>query len=120
MPQSNDEAGEVYAAPGAFDPAATRAALARLDAPVLLLAGELDGGPRPRVAAEVARLIPRAEVAVLPATGHFPWLDDPGLFVRAVTRFLAGSSQRPSGTALRPAGSDGVSGRRTFRLSPCT
>jgi pimeloyl-ACP methyl ester carboxylesterase len=89
--QSNVEAAEVYASPGAFDPAATRAAIAGLDARVLLLAGELDGGPRPHVAAAVARLIPHAELAVQPGAGHFPWLDDPRRFTETVAAFLAGA-----------------------------
>ncbi|MFC7110263.1 alpha/beta fold hydrolase [Nonomuraea rubra] len=38
----NDEAAAAYGAEGAYDPEATRAALAGFGAPVLLLAGELD------------------------------------------------------------------------------
>ncbi|MFB7369798.1 alpha/beta fold hydrolase [Streptomyces sp. NPDC056222] len=87
--QTNEQAGDIYASPGAFDPAAARAAIARLDAPVLVLAGELDGGPRPHVAADIATLFPRAELAVQPGAGHFPWLDDPAAFTRTVTAFLA-------------------------------
>ncbi len=45
--QCNDEAAELYFSEGAFDPAATLAALAELPAPALVLAGELDGGPGP-------------------------------------------------------------------------
>jgi len=86
--QSNDEAGDRYASPGAFDPAAARAAVAGLTAPVLLYAGELDGSPLPRVAAEIAALIPGARLVVQPGGGHFPWLDDPGHFTRTVTAFL--------------------------------
>ncbi|MEV6566598.1 alpha/beta fold hydrolase [Streptomyces kronopolitis] len=86
--QTNDEAGESYAASGAFDPPATRAALAALSAPVLLLAGELDSGPRPHVAAAAARLLPGAELSVQPGAGHYPWLDDPVHFTRTVGAFL--------------------------------
>jgi pimeloyl-ACP methyl ester carboxylesterase len=49
--QSNAEAADLYASPGAFDPAAARVTIAELDARVLILAGELDSGPLPRVAA---------------------------------------------------------------------
>ncbi|MFE5737402.1 alpha/beta fold hydrolase [Streptomyces celluloflavus] len=91
--QSNAEAAEVYASPGAFEPAAARAAIAALRAPVLVLAGELDSGPRPRVAAAIAELFPTAEVAVQPGGGHFPWLDDPVGFARTVGSFLARESQ---------------------------
>ncbi len=87
--QTNEAAGEVYASAGAFAPAATRAALAALDAQVLVLAGERDSGPLPRIAAEIAELIPGAEVAVQPGAGHFPWLDDAGHFTRTVATFLA-------------------------------
>ncbi len=86
--QSNPEAADAYAAGGAFDPAATRAAIAALDARVLVLAGGSDGGPLPRVAAHVAELFPAAELAVLPGAGHFPWLDDPEGFTTTVANFL--------------------------------
>jgi len=77
---------------GAFDPAATRAALADLPAPVLVLAGELDGGPRPDLARRAADVFRDAESAVQPGAGHYPWLDDPEWFVRRVTAFLDGRS----------------------------
>ena len=86
--QSNFEAAELYASSGAFSPAAARAAIGTLDAPVLLLAGELDSGPLPRVAADIAELIPKARLTVQPGSGHFPWLDDPQGFTRTVTAFL--------------------------------
>ncbi|MFB7667132.1 alpha/beta fold hydrolase [Kitasatospora sp. NPDC056138] len=88
--QTNFEAGEVYASEGAFAPPLARAAVAELDARVLLLAGELDGGPLPRVAATVAGLFPRAELIVQPGAGHYPWLDDPLAFSRTVATFLRG------------------------------
>ncbi|MFE5483479.1 alpha/beta fold hydrolase [Streptomyces sp. NPDC056527] len=87
--QSNESAADLFASSGAFDPAAARAAIAGWDAPVLVLAGELDGGPRPHVAADIVKLFPRAELAVQPDAGHFPWLDDPVSFTRTVTAFLA-------------------------------
>ncbi|MFJ2744866.1 alpha/beta fold hydrolase [Streptomyces sp. NPDC087440] len=87
--QSNEAAGAVYASEGAFDPAAARQTLAGLAAPVLLLAGELDGGPRPRVAAEAVHLFPRAELVVQAGAGHFPWLDDAAAFAKTVADFLA-------------------------------
>lgn len=95
LAQSNEAAAEVYASAGAFDPAATRVAAGALDAPVLLLAGELDGGPRPHVAEAVAELLPRAELAVQAGASHFPWLDDPASFVRTVGTFLRGVSRNP-------------------------
>ncbi|MEV0173638.1 alpha/beta hydrolase [Streptomyces sp. NPDC050803] len=86
----NDAAAEVYGSDGAFDPPATRAALSRLPSPVLVLAGELDGGPSPELARRTAEVFPHAEFAVQPGAGHFPWLDDPEWFARRVDGFLDG------------------------------
>ena len=90
--QCNDEAADLYFSEGAFDPPATRAALADLSAPVLVLAGELDGGPRPDLARRAADVFQNAESAVQPGAGHYPWLDDPEWFVHRVTAFLDGNS----------------------------
>lgn len=90
--QCNDEAADLYFAEGAFDPPTTRTALAALPAPVLVLAGELDGGPRPALARRAADVFRNAESAVQPGAGHYPWLDDPEWFVGRVTAFLDGSS----------------------------
>ena len=57
--QTNDEASAVYGSVGAYDPPATRAALAELAAPVLVYAGELDTGPTPELARRVGRPLPR-------------------------------------------------------------
>ncbi|MFF3887206.1 alpha/beta fold hydrolase [Streptomyces sp. NPDC001914] len=73
---------------GAFAPDATRAALAGLASPVLVLAGELDlNSPAPAMA-EVAALFPHAELVVQDGAGHFPWLDDPKRFAAATEAFL--------------------------------
>jgi pimeloyl-ACP methyl ester carboxylesterase len=86
--ESNHEAGDVYLSPDAFDPTATRAALARCPARVLVLAGERDGGPSPELARRCADVFPYAEVAVQPGAGHYPWLDDPRWFSHRVAEFL--------------------------------
>ncbi|MGW0841534.1 alpha/beta fold hydrolase [Streptomyces sp. NPDC002787] len=88
--QTNDAAAAVYGSAGAYDPPATRAALAGLPAPVLVYAGELDTGPTPDLARSAAALFPDSRFTVQPGGGHFPWLDDPEGFVRRVTAFLAG------------------------------
>ncbi|MBH5334179.1 alpha/beta hydrolase [Streptomyces pactum] len=95
--QRNGEAAAVFGSEGAFDPDATRAALSRFRAPVLVLAGEADVSAPPPAMAELAGLFPDARLVVQPGAGHFPWLDDAGAFVAATTRFLAGS---PAGTAV--------------------
>jgi proline iminopeptidase len=84
----NQAAAAAFGAEGAFDPDATRAALAALDAPVLLLAGETDLNTIPRVVAEFAELFPNAEFVVQPEAGHYPWLDDADRFVAATATFL--------------------------------
>ncbi|MFE7774949.1 alpha/beta fold hydrolase [Streptomyces sp. NPDC057445] len=101
--QSNHQARGLYYGEGAFDPAATVKALSALDAPVLVLAGEYDGGPTPARAAESASLLPHAEVAVQAGAAHYPWLDDPGAFRRTVASFLdpdVHSATTPRGVRL--------------------
>lgn len=87
----NVQAAGVFGAEGAFDPEATRAALATLGAPVLLLAGEVDANSPPRVVAEFVRLFPNATLITQPGCAHFPWLDDPTSFVKAVASTLTRS-----------------------------
>ncbi|MFD7321780.1 alpha/beta fold hydrolase [Streptomyces sp. NPDC059875] len=82
------DAAAAYYAAGAFDPEATRAALTGLAAPVLILAGEYDGGPSPARAAELADLFPHAELVVQRGAGHFPCVDDAGAFLRPIAAFL--------------------------------
>jgi proline iminopeptidase len=77
----------------AFDPPATAAALARLDAPVLVYGGELDLIPADALA-KAAAMFPNAEVTVQPGAGHYPWVDDPAWFSTAVNAFLGRA--RPS------------------------
>jgi len=83
---ANEEAAEVYYAEGALDPEATRAALKNLDAPTLLIAGEVDVALPPKRAQEYAGLFPSTRFVVLPGAGHVPWLDDPEAFAATVQR----------------------------------
>ncbi|MFJ8079072.1 alpha/beta fold hydrolase [Streptomyces sp. NPDC096205] len=87
--QRNQQAAAVYGSEGAFDPDATRAALAGFHRPVLVLAGELDLNSPPGPVAELAALFPDARLVVQPGAGHFPWLDDGSRFVAAVEGFLS-------------------------------
>ncbi|MCX4821839.1 alpha/beta hydrolase [Streptomyces sp. NBC_01142] len=84
----NDEAAAAFGAEGAYDPDATRAALGVFDAPVLLLAGEVDLNSIASVVAEFAELFPNAELVVQPEAGHYPWLDDADRFVARTATFL--------------------------------
>jgi pimeloyl-ACP methyl ester carboxylesterase len=86
--QKNADAAVVYYSEGALDPEATRTSLARLRAPVLLVAGEYDVALPPKCAAEYAGLFRQAELAVQPGGGHYPWLDDPEWFVQTLAGFL--------------------------------
>lgn len=87
--QRNADAAGAYYANGAPGPAALRSALARLEAPVLLVAGECDAALPPDTAVEYARLFPHARLAVQPGAGHYPWLDDPPVFVETLAASLA-------------------------------
>jgi pimeloyl-ACP methyl ester carboxylesterase len=86
--QTNADAATVYYSAGALDPQATRTALVRLGAPVLLVAGEYDVALPPKCAAEYAGLFGQAELAVQPGGGHYPWLDDPQWLVQTLAEFL--------------------------------
>lgn len=84
----NAEAAAAFRAEGAFDPGATRAALAVFSAPVLLVAGQVDLNTIPSVVAEFVELFPNPELVVQPRAGHFPWLDDADRFVATTATFL--------------------------------
>jgi pimeloyl-ACP methyl ester carboxylesterase len=70
------------------DADATRSALTKLPAPVLLLAGQYDVGLPPSTATSYAGLFADAELTVQPGAGHYPWLDDPTSFTRTISTFL--------------------------------
>ena len=86
--QVNEIAAAEFVAAGAFDPTATRAALAGLHAPTLILGGELDLQRPPLITAEYAALFPASRLVFQQGAGHYPWLDDRGRFVSAVNAFL--------------------------------
>jgi pimeloyl-ACP methyl ester carboxylesterase len=77
-----------FYAPGAFDPPAVRAGLARVTAPVMMYVGQAEIGPTPELAAEAVGLFPGWELAVQPGAGHYPWLDDPAWFTARLLVFL--------------------------------
>jgi pimeloyl-ACP methyl ester carboxylesterase len=86
--QTKADAAAIYYSAGALDPEATSASLARLGAPVLLVAGEYDVALPPTCAAEYAGLFGQGELAVQPGGGHYPWLDDPEWLVQTLAGFL--------------------------------
>jgi proline iminopeptidase len=101
-PRRNAEAAGRYYADDALDPDATRAAIAQLAAPVLLIAGEFDVSLPPARAEEYRKLFPHGELAVAPASGHYPWADDPAWFVRTVTAFRTGPARPAAGWRAEP------------------
>ncbi|MFJ3306665.1 alpha/beta fold hydrolase [Streptomyces sp. NPDC086549] len=103
---SNREAVAGFAADGAFDPETTRAALARCEAPVLLLAGEFDLNSPPASVAEFAALFPDATLVVQSGAGHYPWFDDAEQFVATTAAFLGDRSPSggPAAATASPSG----------------
>jgi proline iminopeptidase len=73
-----------------FDRVGVLASLLALPAPTLVIAGALDGGSGVPGADAVAHSIAQATLLVLDGCGHYPWIDDPAAFSRAVLAFLGG------------------------------
>jgi proline iminopeptidase len=67
----------------------TSEGLAALPAPVLVIAGELDPGPTPAMAARLVKMVSHGHLVIQPKAGHFPWIDDPLAFAEAI-RHLPG------------------------------
>jgi proline-specific peptidase len=65
-----------------------RPELARIDAPTLVVTGELDFITGPLSAAELGDGIAEAKTVVLPGTGHFVFVEAPSAFREAVLAFL--------------------------------
>jgi pimeloyl-ACP methyl ester carboxylesterase len=87
--ERHQAAREGFFAGVTLDVPATRAALAKLTAPVLLYAGEVDPMVTPAALREAAPLFNDATVVVQPGAAHFPWIDDPAAFAAAVGSFLS-------------------------------
>ncbi len=76
------------AGPEDVDVAALLAGLRRVEAPVLVVGGELDAATGVAAVETVAAGFPRAETVVLSGAGHFPWVDESEAFRAAVAGFL--------------------------------
>jgi pimeloyl-ACP methyl ester carboxylesterase len=79
---------ETLASLGAFD---LRAAIAAIEVPTLVVHGERDPMPL-ESAREWAQLLPNASLAVIPGSGHFPFVEQRPIFLQSVGRFLAATS----------------------------
>ncbi len=64
-------------------------ALSSLDVPTLIVVGEADPSPR-SIALEMVEVIPDARLEIIPAAGHFPFVEAPDDFFDAVVAFLEG------------------------------
>lgn len=63
---------------------------AAIDVPTLVLVGDLDPVTPPSLSEELARLIPGAQLKVIPRASHLANLDNPAEFNRAIDDFLSG------------------------------
>ncbi|NLU71174.1 alpha/beta hydrolase [Streptomyces sp. HNM0575] len=63
-------------------------ALRDVDAPVLVVTGDLDAVTGMRAGEAVAESFPNARLHTLKDTGHYPWIDSPGSLVRLLQDFL--------------------------------
>ena len=86
--ERHQAAREGFFAGAVIDPPATRDALKKLTAPVLLYAGELDPTVTPAVVRAAAPVFSNATVVVQPGASHFPWVDGPAAFAASVGSFL--------------------------------
>ncbi len=77
------------------------AELPRLAMPVLLLAGELDTR-FVAIAQDLARRLPRAEVAIIPDAGHAAHIEQPVHFQRIVAEFLRRAARPAHPSSLPP------------------
>jgi pimeloyl-ACP methyl ester carboxylesterase len=66
-----------------------RAHLPSIHCPTLVLTGEVDFITPPAAAAEIAGLIPDAQLTIIPSCGHFSFIEAPGRFNREVRGFLS-------------------------------
>lgn len=64
------------------------AQLGSITRPTLVVTGEKDRTCTPRAARDMARLIPRSELAILPDAGHMTFVEQPELYLDTVRSFF--------------------------------
>lgn len=62
--------------------------LRNLNMPMLVLSGRFDRGMLPRYALQFKTYAPKAQFVMFEKSGHFPFIEEPGGFIRAVMDFL--------------------------------
>ena len=87
-----------------------RGKLARIDVPTLVIWGEHDRVVTPDYGRVYAESIPGAELRLIPAAGHYPYLEQPEAFVEAIVGFTDDVS-RPASGIPRPSLDAGHGGR---------
>jgi pimeloyl-ACP methyl ester carboxylesterase len=75
--------------------------LREIDCPFLVIWGTWDVLLIPRMAARWERLVPGAELRMLPRLGHVPFADDPETVASAITEFTARAGARDREPATR-------------------
>lgn len=75
--------------------------LDRIECPFLVLWGSWDALLIPRMAQRWERLVPGAELRMLPRLGHVPFADDPDLVAEAILDFTARAGAREGTLARR-------------------
>ncbi|MBB5838690.1 alpha/beta fold hydrolase [Kribbella italica] len=82
--QQNEKAAAIYAS----ELTPSTSCLTDFTNPVLVVSGQTDVGTPPAFATAYAALFPHATLTIQPASGHFPWLDDPAAFAATVDDFF--------------------------------
>jgi 3-oxoadipate enol-lactonase len=72
-----------------------RPELGKVKAPVLVLVGEHDEATPPPMSHELASLLPRAHLEIIPGCAHVPQLQSPKLFLDAIGDLLPAASSAP-------------------------
>ena len=81
-----------YVIDGNLSSAEYEARLSEIRVPTLITVGDHDECD-PSLSREMQSLIPGSKLVVLPESGHMTFVDQPGLFLRAVDGFLGGASR---------------------------
>ncbi len=62
--------------------------LREIDLPTLVIGGKHDAHVAPEWSEVIAENIPNAQLVMMQHSGHFPWLDEPGLFFDSIRYFI--------------------------------